>query len=130
MSTQSFYQTQKTTSLKYFKKVCLMNLVKWYLICFLQITAFDCNVLNTDAIIVTIAMKLCQGISMSDWPCERFFQTLIWKEMRCNLSLVARYSLKFTHCSLLVVKSLVNRCKMCSFLVTEVTRCKKPLITR
>ena len=47
--------------------------------------------------------------------------------MRCNFSLVARYSLKFTRCSLLVVRSLVTRCKICSLLVVVcsfvVTRC-------
>ena len=47
--------------------------------------------------------------------------------MRRNFSLVARYSLKFTRCSLLVVKSLVARCKFCSLLVVEVARCKKSL---
>ena len=46
-----------------------------------------------------------------------------------NFSLVARYSLKFTRCSLLVVKSLVARCKFCSLLVVEVARCKKSLAT-
>ena len=57
---------------------------------------------------------------------------------RCNFSLVACYLLKFTRCSLLIVKSLVTRCKICSLLVAEVacckkllvTRCKKPLVTR
>ena len=49
--------------------------------------------------------------------------------MRRNFSLVARYSLKFTRCSLLVVKSLVARCKFCSLLVVEVARCKKSLVT-
>ena len=48
--------------------------------------------------------------------------------MRHNFSLIARYSLKFTRCLLLVVKSVVARCKICSLLVVEVTRCKK--ITR
>ena len=52
----------------------------------------------------------------------------IW--MRRNFSLVARYLLKFTRCSLLVVKSLVVRCKICSSLVVEVARCKKSLVTR
>ena len=50
--------------------------------------------------------------------------------MRRNFSLCARYSLKFTRCSLLVVKSLVTRCKIRSLLVAEVARCKKSLITR
>ena len=50
--------------------------------------------------------------------------------LRCNFSLVARYSLKFTRCSLLVVKSLVTRCKIRSLLVAEVARCKKSLVTR
>ena len=55
-----------------------------------------------------------------------------------NFSLVACYSLKFTRCSLLVVKSLVTRCKIRSLLVAknhsllvaEVARCKKSLVTR
>ena len=57
--------------------------------------------------------------------------------MRPNFSLVASYSLKFTSCSLHVVKSLVTRCKICSLppckirslFVAEVTHCKKSLIT-
>ena len=49
--------------------------------------------------------------------------------LRRNFSLVARYSLKFTRCSLLVVKSLVTRCKIRSLLVAEVARCKKSLVT-
>ena len=47
---------------------------------------------------------------------------------RRNFSLVAYYSLKFTRCSLLVVKSLVTCCKNHFLLVAEVTRYKK--ITR
>ena len=50
--------------------------------------------------------------------------------MRHNFSLVARYSLKFTPCSLLVVKSLITRCKIRLLLVAEVARCKKSLVTR
>ena len=42
----------------------------------------------------------------------------------------SRYSLKFTPCSLLVVKSLVTRCKIHSLLVAEVAFCKKLLATR
>ena len=49
---------------------------------------------------------------------------------RCNFSLAARYSLKLTPCLLLVVKSLVTRCKIHSLLVAEVIRCKNLLITR
>ena len=49
---------------------------------------------------------------------------------RRNFSFVARYLLKFTRCSLLVVKSLVTLCKICSSLVVEVARCKKSLVTR
>ena len=49
---------------------------------------------------------------------------------RRNFSLVARYSLKFIRCSLLVVKSLVTRCKICSLLVAQVACCKKSLVTR
>ena len=44
--------------------------------------------------------------------------------MRRNFSLVARYSLKFTRCSLLVVKSLDTRYKIRSLLVAKVARCK------
>ena len=49
---------------------------------------------------------------------------------RRNFSLVVRYSLKFTHRSLLVVKSPVTRCKICSLLVAEVAHCKKSVVTR
>ena len=53
---------------------------------------------------------------------------------RCSL-LVEIHSLlvtrcKFTCCSLLVVNSLVTRCKICSLIVAEVARCKKSLVTR
>ena len=46
-----------------------------------------------------------------------------------NFSIVTRYSLKFTLCSLLIVKSLINRCKISSLLVAEVARCKTSLAT-
>ena len=46
----------------------------------------------------------------------------------CWNSLVARYSLQ-NH-QLLVAKSLVTRCKICSLLAAEVARCKKLLVTR
>ena len=49
---------------------------------------------------------------------------------RRNFSLVVRYSLKFTRRSLLVVKSLVARCKIPWLLVTEVAHCKKSPVTR
>ena len=48
---------------------------------------------------------------------------------RRNFSFVACYLLKFTRCSLLVIKSLVTRSKICSLRVAEVARCKKSLIT-
>ena len=47
-----------------------------------------------------------------------------------NFSFVACYSLKITRCSLLIVKSLVTRCKIHSLFVAEVARCKKSLVTR
>ena len=50
--------------------------------------------------------------------------------MRRNFSLVARCLLKFTCCSLLVVKSLVTRCKIRSLFVAEVIPCKNSLLTR
>ena len=53
-----------------------------------------------------------------------------WDKTRRNFSLVARYLLKFTRCSLLIVKSLFARCKIRSLLVAEVARCKKSLVTR
>ena len=74
------------------------------------------------------------------------FSQCVFKHLsmpRRNFSLVARYSLKFTRCSLLVVKSLVTRCKIRSLLVAEllvaknysllfaeVARCKNSLVTR
>ena len=47
-----------------------------------------------------------------------------------NFSLVSRYLLKFTRCSLLVIKFLVTRCRIRSLLIAEVARCKKSLATR
>ena len=47
---------------------------------------------------------------------------------RRNFSLVARYSLKFTRSSLLVIKSLVSRYKIRLFFVVEVTRWKNSLV--
>ena len=55
-----------------------------------------------------------------------FLRCYIWT--RRNFSLVARYSLKVTPCLLLVVKSLVTRCRIRLLIVAEVARCKK--ITR
>ena len=49
---------------------------------------------------------------------------------RRNFSLVVRYSLKFARRSLLVVKSLVARCKIPWLLVAEVAHCKKSPVTR
>ena len=56
------------------------------------------------------------------WPNEFF-------SLRRKSSLFARYSLKFTRCSFLVVKSIVDRSKICLLLVAEVALCKKSLIT-
>ena len=42
--------------------------------------------------------------------------------MRRNFSLVAHYSLKFTHCSLITLKSLVTRCKFPSLLIAKFAR--------
>ena len=60
----------------------------------------------------------------------RFLFMYMKSKTRCNFSLAARYSLKFTPCLLLVVKSLVTCCKIHSLLVAEVIRCKNLLITR
>ena len=59
--------------------------------------------------------------------------TKIWFDIlnqRRSFSFVARYSFKLTRCSLLIVKSLVTRCKICLLLVAEVTRYKNLLVTR
>ena len=45
-------------------------------------------------------------------------------------TLVARYSFKFTRCLLLIVKSLLTRCKIRSLLVAEVARRKNSLILK
>ena len=49
--------------------------------------------------------------------------------MRRNFSPVACYSLKFTRCLLLVVKSLVSCCKICLLLVPAAALCKKSFFT-
>ena len=54
----------------------------------------------------------------------------MWERRRRNFSLVACYSLNFTRCSFLVVKSLVIRCKILSLLAAEVARWKESLVTR
>ena len=46
------------------------------------------------------------------------------------MSLVLRYSLKFTCCWLLVLKSIVARCKIRLLLVAEIASCKKSLVIR
>ena len=53
-----------------------------------------------------------------------------WLCRRLNFSLIARYSWKFTRCSLLVVKSPVTRCKICS--LRKITRysLQNSLVTR
>ena len=56
--------------------------------------------------------------------------SLPWPTHRRNFSLVTCYWLKFTRCLLLVVKSLVTRCKTRLLLVAEVPRCKQSLVTR
>ena len=59
---------------------------------------------------------------------RKFYFQLV--KLRRNVSLVARYSLKFSRYSLLVVKSLLTCCKIRSLLVAEVAHCKKLLLTR
>ena len=44
--------------------------------------------------------------------------------------LLPRYSLKFTCCLLLVVKSVAARCKLRSLLVAEIACCKNSPVTR
>ena len=46
-----------------------------------------------------------------------------------TFQLLPRYSLKFTCCSLLLVRSVAARCKLRSLLVAEVARCKQSLVT-
>ena len=50
---------------------------------------------------------------------KKLLKNLYLHQLRRNFSLVARCSLKFTRCSLLVVKSLVTRCKIRSLLVAK-----------
>ena len=86
-STQDYYQTHKTTSLKILHKRLIYESGNMLILfAFLEITASDCSISDNDAKIITIAIKLCQGISMSDWPCQRFFQILIWNEIGLNSS--------------------------------------------
>ena len=81
-------------------------------------------------------MAFCLGVSTILSRRRLSHPTRVWRRffvpstLRRNFSLVTRYSLKFTRCSLLVVKSLVTRCKIRSLLVAEVARCKKSLVTR
>ena len=51
-------------------------------------------------------------------------------EKRRNFSLVARYSLKLSSCSLLVVKSLVTRCRSCSLQKITSYQLQNSLVTR
>ena len=67
----------------------------------------------------------CWKLPILEGNCK-FFQLY---DRRRNFSLVARYSLKFTCCLLLVVKSLVTLCKIRLLLVAEVACCKKSLVT-
>ena len=59
-----------------------------------------------------------------------FFVLKILNVERRNFSLVVCYSLKFTRCLLLVIKSLPTRCKTWSLLLAEDTRCKKTFVAR
>ena len=74
---------------------------------------------------------------------KKLLKNLYLHQLRRNFSLVARCSLKFTRCLLLVAKSLVTRCKFAryllqkllvaknhSLLVSEVAHCRKSLVTR
>ena len=69
---------------------------------------------------------------MHFWVCITLLISFICirNKRRRNISLVARYSLKFTRCSLLLVKTFVTCCKIRLLLVAEVARCKKSLVTR
>ena len=59
---------------------------------------------------------------------SNFWTSLDSSGLRCNFSLVACYSFKFTRCSLLFVKSLVTCCKI--LLDAEVTCWKNSFVTR
>ena len=59
---------------------------------------------------------------------SNFWTSLDSSGLRRDFSLVARYSFKFTRCSLLFVKSLLTRCKI--LLVADVTRWKNSFVTR
>ena len=52
-----------------------------------------------------------------------------FNQLRRNFPLFAPYLFKFICCLLIIVKSLVPCCKICSLLVAEVACCKKLLVT-
>ena len=61
---------------------------------------------------------------------KKLLKNLYLHQLRRNFSLVARCSLKFTRCSLLVVKSLITRCKFARYLSQKFLVAKKSLVTR
>ena len=65
---------------------------------------------------------ICEIYIGALFSCNFIFADLFETYTRRNFSLVARYSLKFTSCLLLFVKSLVTRCKICSLLVPKFAR--------
>ena len=71
-------------------------------------------------------MAFCLGVSTILSRRRLSHPTRVWRRffvpstLRRNFSLVTRYSLKFTRCSLLVVKSLVTCCRSCS--LRKITR--------
>ena len=69
-------------------------------------------------------------MTLSEFANEICNKLVGWNLSRRNFSLVACYSLKFTRCWLLIVKSLVTRCKILSLLVAEVAHCEKLLVNR
>ena len=76
-STQDYYQTHKTTSLKILHKRLIYESGNMLILfAFLEITASDCSISDNDAKIITIAIKLCQGFQCQTDLVKGFFKYL------------------------------------------------------
>ena len=73
----------------------------------------------------------CQITQNKLWA-SRHYNLFLLLKTRHDFSLIARYSLKFTRCSLLVVKPLVTRCRIRLLLVAKFARysLQKLLVTK
>ena len=127
--------TTKTTLTNYLnqkvihkKDHCIIRTISWavYMLIFVSSHFINCYYYYSKHSLKNKQLVLPPYYYLHNW---RLLYFALLKR-RHNFSLVARYLLKFTHCLLLVVKSLVTPCKICSLLVAEVARRKKSLVTR